>query len=239
LVALVQPGLANTRDEVMSRAFSCGIVGDSRTWLDCYYGAAQPLRQSLNLQPANSAQIALAAHPPTGAVTEEEAKAREDILYSVMACRSMKSDHDWLNCFYGAAQPMRARLGLLPNPNALSSSRAEEGSKVSSIGLGVGSSQEIERSAAGPAGISSQAGPNAEKREIVSRMTSYTFDRYGIFSVSLENGQLWRQLPGDTSFAHWKGAPGEHVVRISRGFLGSFNLQVDHNLGMFKVLRVK
>lgn len=59
--ALAEP----TRDEVMSGAARCAGIADNRTWLDCFYGSAQPMRALLGLPPAPSAQIRLV--PPPGA----------------------------------------------------------------------------------------------------------------------------------------------------------------------------
>lgn len=66
LVLLTQGALAEpTRDEVMSGAARCAGIADNRTWLDCFYGSAQPMRAMLGLQPAPAAQTKLV--PPEGA----------------------------------------------------------------------------------------------------------------------------------------------------------------------------
>ena len=70
-------------------------------------------------------------------------------------------------------------------------------------------------------------------------MASYTFNRSGIFTVTLDNGQMWRQLASDDSFAHWHAAPDRLLVKVSKGFWGSFNLEVSGQSGMYKVRRVK
>ena len=70
-------------------------------------------------------------------------------------------------------------------------------------------------------------------------MISFTFDKKGIFTVTLSNGQVWRQLSGDTSFAHWTEPPSKYNVSISRGLLGSYNLMVRNDPGMFKVHRIR
>jgi len=54
-----------TRDEVMSGAARCAGIADNRTWLDCFYGSAQPMRTLLGLPSAPPAQIKLV--PPPGA----------------------------------------------------------------------------------------------------------------------------------------------------------------------------
>jgi len=52
-------------DEVMSGATRCAGLTDNRTWLDCFYGSAQPMRALLGLSPAPPEQVKLV--PPPGA----------------------------------------------------------------------------------------------------------------------------------------------------------------------------
>lgn len=54
-----------TRDEVLAGAARCAGIADNRTWLDCFYGSAQPMRSLLGLPSAPPAQIKLV--PPPGA----------------------------------------------------------------------------------------------------------------------------------------------------------------------------
>ena len=49
----------------MAGAARCAGITDDRTWLDCFYGSAQPMRATLGLPPAPPAQIKLV--PPPGA----------------------------------------------------------------------------------------------------------------------------------------------------------------------------
>ena len=66
LVLLTQGAVAEpTRDEVMSGAARCAGIADNRTWLDCFYGSAQPMRAILGLAPAPPGQTKLV--PPPGA----------------------------------------------------------------------------------------------------------------------------------------------------------------------------
>lgn len=65
LVLATQAAVAGpARDEVMSGAVRCAGIADDRTWLDCFYGSAQPMREKLGLQPAPYAQTKLV--PPAG-----------------------------------------------------------------------------------------------------------------------------------------------------------------------------
>ena len=50
---------ADPRDDVVGRAARCSYLSDYRVWLDCYYGAAQPIRGLLGLPPAPESQTRL------------------------------------------------------------------------------------------------------------------------------------------------------------------------------------
>ena len=66
LILLTTGALADpTRDDVMSGAARCAGIADNRSWLDCFYGSAQPMRALLGLAPAPPAQTKLV--PPPGA----------------------------------------------------------------------------------------------------------------------------------------------------------------------------
>jgi len=212
LMVAVSPVQAGTRDQVMSKAFGCAEIGDARLWLDCYYGAAQPVRAALRLRPASPAQIALTQSPPAGSAPQA-ADIRKSVLSGAARCGELDDDRRWLDCYYAAAQPMRAILNLSPAPRLPQALNAGDGF--------------------GPGNADSRSAP------MIVRMLSYKFDRKGIFTVTLSNGEVWRQLSGDTSFARWKGEPQKYSVRISHGLLGSYNLEVLENPGMFKVHRVR
>ena len=62
VVSLTIPAQARPRDDALAGAVRCAVIGDSKQWLDCYYGAAQPVRAALGLAPALAAQVQLAQH---------------------------------------------------------------------------------------------------------------------------------------------------------------------------------
>jgi hypothetical protein len=210
LLFMIPAAQARPRDDVMSGAFRCASVADTRTWLDCYYGAAQPLRAALSMSPVPSAQARLAAQPPAGPVAPSNTALRDQIMSEAFRCNGLTAERQWLECYYAAANSARARLGLPASPGLA----ARPGTPVSSSGT---------------------ASLKTPSRENTSRMRSYSFDRYGIFTVTLENGEVWRQISGDSSFARWNEPAQRYAVRITRGVLGSYNLQVRNSPGLFKV----
>jgi hypothetical protein len=121
---------------------------------------------------------------------------------------------------------MRSRLGLSPAPQASIApdrSRSSEASKSPGQSFGLPQPD--------------NSGLPAGADRVVSRMKSFSFDHYGVFTVTLANGQVWRQLSGDTKYAHWKEPAAKYVVNISRGWLGSYNFQIRGNPGLYKVRR--
>jgi len=279
-----QPAASRPRDDALAGAFRCSVIADSRQWLDCYYGAAQPVRAALNLAPALAAQVRLVSAPPAGGAPRDEA-ARDDVMSAAANCNHVAGDRAWLDCYYGAAQPMRAVLGLTPAP-------AAQASPASTPSSGSGQPSDISvrdavmsaaasctnvaddrqwldcyyaaaqplRAAlhlspapqARPAmSIPQLAGthpasefdkeavvPDAAIHRVQSRMVSYQFNALGTFTVTLENGQVWRQVDGDTDHAHWKKPASSYVVTIARGFLKSYSFQVRGLPGLYKVLRI-
>ncbi|HVW75598.1 MAG TPA: hypothetical protein VHC39_18310 [Rhizomicrobium sp.] len=206
------PAQARPRDEVMSGAFRCAPIGNSHQWLDCYYGAAQPARAALGLPPAPDAQIKLVSAPAPDGTSPADVAVRDEVLSGAFRCNTVGNDRQWLDCYYAAAQPMRAALGLSPVPAAKS---------ISAGSFGMPAPPKL-----------------ADVRRVSSRMADYKFDAHGIFTVTLANGQVWQQVAGDTTIAHWKKPAADYLVEISHGFLGSYNFQVKNEPGLFKVLRI-
>src|SRR5260221_4702083 len=62
---------ADTRDDVVAGVQRCGVIHDNRVWLDCVYGAQQPMRAELGLPPAPEFQQRLV--PPVQLGTAQPA----------------------------------------------------------------------------------------------------------------------------------------------------------------------
>jgi hypothetical protein len=55
---------ATPREEARARSLRCDGISDERSWLNCYYGAAQPVRGELGLPPAPASQQSLVPAGP-------------------------------------------------------------------------------------------------------------------------------------------------------------------------------
>jgi hypothetical protein len=212
ILLTICPVSARTRDDVITGMFRCAAIGDTRSWLDCYYGAAQPKRLALGMIPASPAQVRLAQNPPASAPTGDPGP-RYQTTSEALRCNGVADERQWLNCYYAAAGPVRAQLGLAPAPQT---------APIPGNAPMVASLQPGRQPATLPAAGWVQ-------------MSSYQFDRNGIFTIVLANGQHWRQLSGDTNLAHWKKPAASYQVRVTHGALHSLNLKVKGEAANYKV----
>lgn len=205
------------RQHVIANATRCGVIADSRQWLDCFYGSAQQMRQALGLAPAPDAQLQLTRSLPSGGQVLD-ADVRISILSATVGCDSLNDDGKWLHCYYAATNPMRARLGLAPLSPTAPPLPAQLASGMNA-----------------PA-PSLMPARSAIRFPEVSQVKSYSFNQLGMFTVVLANGQIWRQLSGDTNNAD--NLKTNNTITISRGAIGSYNLKIGKHPQYFKVTRV-
>ena len=74
---------------------------------------------------------------------------------------------------------------------------------------------------------------------ITAGVTDVAFTPFGRFIVFLNNGQVWRQIEGDSDKAHFNGKPSDNTVTIALGAFGSYNLRINDSNHAYKVMRVK
>src|SRR5690606_28549244 len=141
---------------------------------------------------------------------------REETMAGISRCSAVADDRAFLNCVYGAAQPMRAHLGLAPAPQAQQRlvPRAMGGCRPQTPPRPA--RQRLQRRAMPPS--NPQAPPRAARPEtaIRERLETFTFDRRGLFVIMLGNGEQWRQDPGDTQRARWVGRASDYVVHVRK-----------------------
>jgi len=229
LVLLAGHAQARPRDEAMGRAYRCASQPQTRVWLDCYYGAAQPVRAALGMPPAPPAQVALSDAPPL-AGQPADIGARDAVMAQAARCADVPGDRPWLDCFYAASNPVRGVLALplMAAPAILAQQAVTPGPAHAPAPF---------RAPKRRTGFfASFLGDGAIEAQ--GRMASYSVGPGQLFTVTLENGQVWRQIEGDTAQAHWTKPAPRYLVTITGGAFGSHNLKVKDMPGMFKVTRV-
>lgn len=80
--------------------------------------------------------------------------------------------------------------------------------------------------------------PEGPIDSITAKVTDYALNPFGKFVVFLESGQIWKQIGGEADIATFNKG-GENTVMISRGALGSYNMQINGSNKVFKVKRIK
>ena len=237
LLLAALPAAARPRDDALAGAFRCAVIGDARAWLDCYYGAAQPVRAGLGLAPATAAQVKLALAPPAGGAPTL-VTVRDEVMARAAGCMRVAAERPWLDCYYDSAVPMRAQLGLA----------------VPSGGMRPAPPPPPAQLASAPPPRPVPSGPPPMPRNtglfngmfnnvkpIVRHvpMQSYSFSKSGAFTVTLADGQVWVQSDEDQVYhpARWRKPASEMLVTIAPNAMHTFTLTVDGESRFYKVRR--
>lgn len=169
------------------------------------------------------------------------AAPRDEALVGIGRCGALTDDRAWLNCVYGAVQPVRGALGLAPAPQArapLPAAAIPPKKQGFISGLFNSTPKAVPEQQFGLRPAAPPALPQ-NVSHLKSRLADYALDRNGIFTVTLANGQVWQQVPGDTAYAHLSKAAATYVVDIAPGAFGSYTMHIDGQHGGFKVRRLK
>jgi len=164
------------------------------------------------------------------------ADTRDDVMLGMQRCRAFPDDRTWLECTYGAQQPMRAKLGLAPAPDYQQRLVPPVTSAVP-VPPPVSAMATQPPMNAAPRQATAPAHRKASFMQIltgsappvaVSTLASVAYDANDAFLVTLQNGQTWHQVNAiGTQRARFK--PGTKVT-IKPGAMGSYNLQADDHI---------
>jgi hypothetical protein len=233
------PAQARPRDDALAGAFRCAVIGEARQWLDCYYGAAQPVRAGLRLAPAMAAQVSLASAPPAGGAPTLVA-VRDEVMARAAGCMRVAAERAWLDCYYDSAMPMRAQLGLVvpagsarpvPPPPPVQLASAPPPRPVAPAGP-----PPMPRSTGLLNGVFNNIKPIVRNAQV----QSYSFNKSGAFTITLTDGQIWMQSDEDQVYhpARWRKPASEMLVSIAPNAMHTFNLTVAGESRFYKVRRV-
>lgn len=286
LPLLAGAALADNREQVLLRLPRCSGVASQRSYLDCYYAAVEPMRSELGLaaapqSAAYAAYFGAGAAPSSGTPSLQDFNVREDVLLRLTRCASIGDTRQYLDCYYAAAQPLRAALGLAPAPQATAyaplfslaqvapratvpmadprpnlvpqaayayaSARATAPPRVAgdegatSLPI-LGSLLGLKTVKVPPEEFglrtakTKQGGINVD--HIAARVTKVDTDRdSGSFTLTLDNGQVWKQVLNDDNRQHWRKDISGRVATVSYGVGQTFNLSVGDG-SLYKVERV-
>ncbi len=166
------------------------------------------------------------------------ADPHEETLAGISRCASISDGRTFLDCIYGAAQPMRASLGLPPAPR----------SQTSLVPPPPGRTGSSEGTASSHAAALAASHPQPEGSGLFGQifgdgrpalhMASYAFDSHGMFTVTLSDGEVWEQIAGDTNFANWRGPAANYIVTLIDTSAGA-RMDVKGEPGPYAVQRLR
>ena len=166
---------------------------------------------------------------------------RDDVMTNLQRCAGFTDNRSWLNCYYGAAQPMRAQLGLSPAPD----------SQVSLVGSApvpppppMNTASTAKSGGGWFSGItdifnsSTNSSADSDFGTGAMRLAAFSYGKDGLFTATLSDGEVWTQSPYDDLRAHWSGDASKYTVLVSSDMMGSHTMRVkgDHD---YRVMRVK
>jgi hypothetical protein len=174
------------------------------------------------------------------------ADPREDLLQAMSKCTSITDDKARLSCYDAAAPRVHDVLNVPPPALSTPPTKEEEKSWFGFNLDGLFGSSEKEQTT--PQQFGAETTPQVEKKvenaeqqvdSINAGVTDYSYTIDQKFVVFLDNGQIWRQLQGDSDVAHFHRVPTDNTVTIDRGLIGSYNLTINGSDRTFKVTRLK
>jgi hypothetical protein len=209
LASSVLPAAADSRDLVLDRMSRCYALTDTRQYLKCLYGASQPLRNELGLAPA----------PQAATFAGLFARPAPQAAYMPSAAPV-------------AAPPARPASV----PQQTSNDRGMfSGLIAGAVGM---KTTMVPPEQFGLRNARPGRGSNVD--HITARMAQYSLDKAGgHFTVTLDNGQVWRQQNGDEHNPIWNKSASTYVATISYGAGGSYNLTVAGEREPYKVTRLR
>jgi hypothetical protein len=183
------------------------------------------------------------------------ADPNDDAIAGLQRCKSVGDDKARLACYDSLATPTQTAAAQSPetaqSPPASSfgqtaPTKAEEkswfGFDMSGL-FGSSPSQQTTPQQFGseklPSTRAREEAASTELDQISARVTNYAYTPFGKFIVFLDNGQIWKQIEGDSGQAVFHKTPTDNTVVIARGLIGSYNLYVNGSSATFKVDRIK
>lgn len=193
----------------------------------------------------NSRAILLGALVGLAVAFPASAGPRDDVLAGMNKCVSVADDKERLACYDALKPQVQAAAAETPQQVA-----KEEGSSWFGLDhLFEGRpAPQVEPKQFGsdrlPAQEQAKVMPPAiaaahDLESITATLTDFAFNHTDRFIVFLDNGQVWQQSDGDSDKAHFRTKPGDNTVIITRGMIGTYQLQIGTAKKIYKVTRIK
>jgi hypothetical protein len=173
-----------------------------------------------------------------------QAGVRDDVLRAMDQCAAVADKDQRLACFDQLAPQVKAALAETPmaGPPTIEQQKSWFGFDFGNI-FGTAPQQQTTAAQFGsenlppPPPKEGEPPPPGPIDSITANVSDYAFNPTGKFVIFLEGGEVWQQIQGDPERAVFK--KHDNAVLISRGVMGSYNLQLNGSNRVFKVHRIK
>lgn len=172
-----------------------------------------------------------------------QADAARDALSAIAKCAEITDAAERLQCFdtavggaktvLAAPEPAPVQQAAVQAEKATAQAEEEEGGVLGWFGL---SRPVTKKEDFGKPPV--PAGPK-EITEISAGVLEFAKNAFGKSIFILDNGQVWKQVDGDTTEVKDPRRGEQMQVTIETAMLGSYNLRVKGQKGFVKVRRVK
>lgn len=196
--------------------------------------------------------VALAVCIGLGSAAPALAQTSDAAVAEVIACQAVRGTKARLRCFDAALPALR---DAHPAAVALATERAEAARQAAAeeakedFGLSpaqqnearTASADDYERDAFGEEDLASarQAEEEDDVAEIDAVAVEIGKNNRGKLFVILDNGQVWRQIDGDSSSPYYPKDVEGLPVTIKKGALGSYFVKIGRSKDAFKANRIK
>lgn len=164
------------------------------------------------------------------------ADPKDDVLGAMVKCADTSGGAARLKCFDEASPALRALYaapgvaGAAAQAQRMQDFGAPKPPQTTAAEFG---NETLPK----PAGVNDAA--RKEMNEIEARVVEFAITPLGKAIVTLDNGQIWRQMDGDTATLRFKKNAADNTVAIRRGALGSYSMIVNKHGALAKVERAK
>lgn len=171
-------------------------------------------------------------------ISQAVANPARDALSAVAKCAEIGATAERLQCFDSAAAAAKSVLDA--NQPAATQDAGSDGGLMSWFGLAPENKPvtKTEDFGINEANIPEEKRP-AEISKISGKVVEFAKNALGRSVFILDNGQVWKQIEGDSTEVYQRAADGDMSVTIEKAMFGSFSLRIDGRTGIIKVRRVK
>jgi len=164
---------------------------------------------------------------------------RDDVIGALAKCADITDKAARLDCYDQAAPQLRAAAQTPAPPPAVAQAAGPAPAPVSQGGSFLSSLDPFGDSPQGPSAQQLAFQPiGAEILPVTIGVADYAIAPNGSFSVTLDNGQVWRERNEHYEHPSFR-SDAKNVVVIERGLIGGYNLYLKGDGKPYKVLREK